>query len=273
MKLIVILLSVAVLATANPQAPPPPPPPPPPSSSSVPQAPPSAPPPAPSETTLIPASPPASPPPPPPSDTPILVPPNQPPPVPLPPSSPPAPPPSDPAPTPAPAPPPTSPAPPPPAPPAPSPTTSQAPPPSGTGAPPSGPICECGYTYCAEVLMAMDKPWNIQQLSQAYCNTPQAVCNNGSPATNVTSALYICLCEGANQEIGDHLEVLCGCDKCLNIGPDYRGRCRTPCLSGDTGGGGNSDGTSHKPVHLNDENTDETENNIIRGAIRGRLWF
>ena len=69
-----------------------------------------------------------------------------------------------------------------------------------------------------------------------------ATCPGGTPPSNVTSALYICLCEGANQEVGDHLELLCGCDTCLNIGPDYRGRCETPCVAGKAGEVGGDDG-------------------------------
>ncbi|KAK7421092.1 hypothetical protein QQZ08_010094, partial [Neonectria magnoliae] len=125
---------------------------------------------------------------------------------------PPAPPSGDPAPAPpppekpVPSPPPSSP------PPVPKPTDPAPPPPAptGTGAPPEGAICQCGYTYCAEVLIGMEKPWTVPQLTQAYCSTPMATCSGGTPPSNVTSALYICLCEGANQEVGDHLELLCG---------------------------------------------------------------
>ncbi|KAL6835393.1 hypothetical protein V8C40DRAFT_262034 [Trichoderma camerunense] len=113
-------------------------------------------------------------------------------------------------------------------------TTKGAPPPEPTKAPPTpdGPICECGYTYCASVLMGMKKPWSQKQLGEAYCDTPNASCDNNVPATNITSALYICLCDDPDQEVGAHLDLVCGCDKCLNIGPDFRGRCETPCHAG-----------------------------------------
>ncbi|KAH7318136.1 hypothetical protein B0I35DRAFT_409072 [Stachybotrys elegans] len=94
---------------------------------------------------------------------------------------------------------------------------------------PGGPICECGYTYCASVLMAMKRPWTPKLLTQAYCSTPNAACPEGLPHTNVTSALFICLCDGVDQEVGTHLHLLCGCDTCLNVNPDFRGRCETPC--------------------------------------------
>lgn len=86
------------------------------------------------------------------------------------------------------------------------------------------------------------KPWTEQQLSDAYCATPQAVCSAGVPSTLISSALYICLCDGTNQAIGNHLELLCGCDVCLNIGPDFRGRCQTPCSSGQCSSGGSGGG-------------------------------
>lgn len=147
--------------------------------------------------------------------------------------------------------PPTSPVPAPPADPAPAP-----PPADPTAAPtPEGPICECGYTYCAEVLKAMpgmylyctvkdntnippsDKPWSDDQLSSAYCKTPNAVCNGQSPASKVDNALFICLCAQPDQKVGDHIELLCGCDTCLNVGPDFRGRCKSPCRAGHGKGG------------------------------------
>ncbi|KAH7160335.1 hypothetical protein B0J13DRAFT_643894 [Dactylonectria estremocensis] len=171
---------------------------PPPSSDPIPAPPPSSQPPPPPSTGEPPAPPPPNPPPPPP---------EEPDPDPPPPSEPPSPVPK-----------PTDPAPP--------------PPPTGTGAPHKGPICECGYTYCAAVLMDMPKAWTVPQLTQGYCSTPHASCPGGSPASNVTSALYICLCEGANQKVGNHIELLCGCDACLKIGPDFRGRCETPCVAG-----------------------------------------
>ncbi|KAM0264252.1 hypothetical protein ACHAQJ_000740 [Trichoderma viride] len=113
-------------------------------------------------------------------------------------------------------------------------TSKEAPPPAATKAPPApeGPICECGYTYCASVLEGMKKPWSQKQLAEAYCSTPHASCNNHVPATNITNALYICLCDDIDQKVGTHLDLVCGCDKCLNIGPDFRGRCETPCHGG-----------------------------------------
>ncbi|RSL74800.1 hypothetical protein CEP51_011457 [Fusarium floridanum] len=215
MKIYFILLGLLTLVTAKPQVPPPS------SPQPAPVPPPSQPPAPPADPPVPPAEPPAEPP----------VPPSPPPaPVPPPGEPAPAPPPSSPAPVPQP-PAPTDPA---PAPPAPNPT----------GAPPppiEGPICECGYTYCAQVLMAMAKPWNEAQLSEAYCKTPNANCPQGSPATSVDSALYICLCDQIDQKVGDHLELLCGCDTCLNVGPDFRGRCKTPCLPGRSGGSGAGD--------------------------------
>ncbi|GJN74856.1 hypothetical protein PLICBS_008949 [Purpureocillium lilacinum] len=102
---------------------------------------------------------------------------------------------------------------------------------TGGGGPP-GPICECGYTYCASVLMGMKKPWSEKQLAEAYCKTPEAACASGSPGTDVRSALYLCLCDDANAREGNKLHLLCGCDKCLVVGPDYRGRCDKPCHAG-----------------------------------------
>ncbi|KAM4065765.1 hypothetical protein HRG_010520 [Hirsutella rhossiliensis] len=100
---------------------------------------------------------------------------------------------------------------------------------------PSGPICECGYTYCASVLMKMKMPWNQKQLAEAYCKTPNAPCSGGTPGTDVKSALYLCLCNDANQGVGNELHLLCGCDKCLVIEPDFRGRCESPCHAGPCG--------------------------------------
>ncbi|OAQ65386.1 hypothetical protein VFPPC_14057 [Pochonia chlamydosporia 170] len=88
--------------------------------------------------------------------------------------------------------------------------TSTAPPNSSTApAPttPDGAICECGYTYCASVLMGMKKPWTTKQLADAYCATPNAVCNNGKPSTSVNVALYICLCEDPGQKLGNKLDL------------------------------------------------------------------
>ncbi|OAA57175.1 hypothetical protein ISF_07096 [Cordyceps fumosorosea ARSEF 2679] len=120
------------------------------------------------------------------------------------------------------------------APPVPPPSTPPATPtPSGSPTPaPKGPICECGYTYCASVLKAMKAPWSNKELAEAYCKTPNASCPNGKPSTNVDNALYVCLCEKADQKTGTHLDLLCGCDKCLVVGPDFRGRCETPCSPG-----------------------------------------
>ncbi|KAF7534837.1 hypothetical protein G7Z17_g13296 [Cylindrodendrum hubeiense] len=198
MKLEITLLGLVVLAMAKPQAPPS-------SVDPVPLPPTSSKPPPPPSTGEPPSHPPPPPPPPPPPEKPAPGPPSSsapPPPVPKP----------------------TNPAPHPPA-------------PTGTVAPHQGPICECGYTYCADVLMDMPKPWTVPQLTQGYCNTPHANCPGGTPSSNVTSALYICLCEGANQEVGNHIELLCGCDTCLKIGPDFRGRCETPCIAGKAPGG------------------------------------
>ncbi|KAH7179236.1 uncharacterized protein B0J16DRAFT_168216 [Fusarium flagelliforme] len=151
--------------------------------------------------------------------------------------------------------------------PVPIPTTTQpAPPPPSTPAPanpskqptPEGPICECGYTYCAKVLKAMEKPWSDGQLSAAYCKTPNAVCDQETPASNVENALFICLCAEPEQKVGDHLELLCGCDTCLNVGPDFRGRCKSPCKAGhaSSGGSGGGDGKGGK----------------IRGSNRLGFW-
>ncbi|KJZ71279.1 hypothetical protein HIM_09352 [Hirsutella minnesotensis 3608] len=99
----------------------------------------------------------------------------------------------------------------------------------------AGPICECGYTYCASVLLNMKKAWNEKQLTEAYCKTPGSACSKGKPETDVNSALYLCLCEDGNQRVGNKLHLLCGCDKCLVVGPDYRGRCESPCHAGSGG--------------------------------------
>ncbi|EWY87411.1 hypothetical protein FOYG_11613 [Fusarium oxysporum NRRL 32931] len=225
MKFQLTILTLAVIALANPQAPPDPTPAPPdptpPSTSEQPAPPPNPPAPAP------PAPPPVPPPADPPADPPAE--PSQPPPPP-----PPPPPPSQPAP----GPPPSGPAPvPPPATPAPNPP----PPPSSTAEPPppQGPICECGYTYCSSVLKDMDNPWNEAQLSEAYCSTPNVKCDGETPTSSIDNALFICLCDQPSQKVGNHLEFLCGCDKCLVVKPDYRGRCKTPPLAGSKGGKGN----------------------------------
>ncbi|KAF5570809.1 filamentous hemagglutinin, partial [Fusarium pseudocircinatum] len=107
---------------------------------------------------------------------------------------------------------------------------------------PEGPICECGYTYCSSVLKDMDNPWNEDQLSQAYCSTPNVKCDGESPASSIDNALFICLCDKPSQTVGNHLEFLCGCDKCLVVKPDYRGRCKTPPLAGSKGGKGDGKG-------------------------------
>ncbi|KAL2681275.1 hypothetical protein Neosp_008883 [[Neocosmospora] mangrovei] len=228
MKIYFILLGLLALVMAKPQVPPPsspqPAPVPPPSQPPTPPIDPAPP----ADPPVPPAEPPAEPP----------VPPSPPPaPVPPPDEPAPAPPPSSPAPVPQP-PAPTDPA---PAPPAPNPT--------GAPLPPiEGPICECGYTYCAEVLMAMGINTNLQVTVETLTpqqqspgmkpNSPKRI---GSPATSVDSALYICLCDQIDQKVGDHLELLCGCDTCLNVGPDFRGRCKTPCLPGHGGGSGAGD--------------------------------
>ncbi|KAI1020069.1 hypothetical protein LB503_006110, partial [Fusarium chuoi] len=232
MKLQLTILTLAVLAFAKPQAPPDPAPAPPdpapspPSTSEPPAPPPDPPAPAP------PAPPPVPPPADPPADPPA-EPSQPPPPPPPPPPSQPAPPPSGPAPIP----PPATPAPAPPPVPSPPPPSSTAEPP-----PPEGPICECGYTYCSAVLKTMDNPWNEDQLSQSYCSTPNVKCDGESPASSIDNALFICLCDQPSQKVGNHLEFLCGCDKCLVVKPDYRGRCKTPPLAGSKGGKGDGKG-------------------------------
>ncbi|SCO52966.1 uncharacterized protein FFMR_11285 [Fusarium fujikuroi] len=230
MKFQLTILTLAVLAFAKPQAPPDPAPAPPDPAPAPPDPAPSPPstsePPAPPPDPPAPA-PPAPPPVPPPADPPAE--PSQPPP-------PPPPPPSGPAPVPPPATPaPAS---------APPPDPSPPPPPSSTAEPPppEGPICECGYTYCSSVLKTMDNPWNEDQLSQAYCSTPNVKCDGESPASSIDNALFICLCDQPSQKIGNHLEFLCGCDKCLVVKPDYRGRCKTPPLAGSKGGKGDGKG-------------------------------
>ncbi|KAG6115764.1 hypothetical protein E4U13_002450 [Claviceps humidiphila] len=97
---------------------------------------------------------------------------------------------------------------------------------------PSGTYCECGYTYCASVLMAMKTPWTTKQLADAYCTTSHAACSSGKPSTGINTALFICLCNDAGQKYGSNLDLLCACDKCLVVAPDFRGRCETPCHSG-----------------------------------------
>jgi hypothetical protein len=76
-------------------------------------------------------------------------------------------------------------------------------------------------------------PWSEEQLASAYCTTSNAPCGDNSvPETNVTSALYICLCNDEDDKLGTNLDLICGCDECLILAPDYRGRCQTPCSSG-----------------------------------------
>ncbi|KAJ4251922.1 hypothetical protein NW762_011222 [Fusarium torreyae] len=245
MKLQLTILGLAVLALAKPQAPPDPAPAPAPAPSST-----SEPPPPPADPPAPPSQPPAPAPAPAPPSQPPAPPPSDPAPVPPPPSDPaPVPPPSDPAPVP----PPASPAPPPPSNPPPAP-----PAPKPTGTPPEGPICECGYTYCASVLQSMDKPWSDGQLANGYCKTPNAVCNQGTPSSNLEAALFICLCAEPDQKVGDHIELLCGCDTCLNVGPDFRGRCKSPCLAGKSGGGADAG---------------DKGGNSIRGSNRLGFWM
>ncbi|KAG7411497.1 hypothetical protein ACKAV7_009933 [Fusarium commune] len=241
MKFQLTILTLAVLALAKPQAPPDPTPAPPdpdptpPSTSEQPAPPPEPPAPAP------PAPPPVPPPANPPADPPAE-------PSPPPPSQPaPGPPPSGPAPVP----PPATPA------PAPPPDPSPPPPPSSTAEPPppEGSICECGYTYCSSVLKGMDNPWSEAQLSEAYCSTPNVKCDGETPASSIDNALFICLCDQPSQKVGNHLEFLCGCDKCLVVKPDYRGRCKTPPLAGSKGGKGDEKG------------------NKVRGTNRLGLWM
>ncbi|KAM0421562.1 hypothetical protein ACHAPT_010736 [Fusarium lateritium] len=268
MKIYLIILGLFALTMAKPQIPPPPS-----SPEPAPAPPPSQPPAPPAEPPAPPAEPPAPPaePPTPPAEPAPPVDPAPPAEPPVPPAEPPVPPPASPAPAPvpppaepAPAPPPSSPAP-APQPPAPSDPAPAPPAPNPTGAPIEGPICECGYTYCAKVLMAMAKPWNEAQLSEAYCKTPNANCPEDSPATGVGSALYICLCDQIDQKVGDHLELLCGCDTCLNVGPDFRGRCKTPCLPGQSGGGGGGGGGAGDP------NTKEGDKG--ESPMRGSNWL
>lgn len=76
-------------------------------------------------------------------------------------------------------------------------------------------------------------PWDDKQLGQAYCATPNATCLEGKPESKIGAALFICLCEKANQKVGNTLDLLCGCDACLNVGPDNRARCATPCVAVD----------------------------------------
>ncbi|PHH62603.1 hypothetical protein CDD81_6837 [Ophiocordyceps australis] len=94
------------------------------------------------------------------------------------------------------------------------------------------PWCECGYTYCASVLMGMRKPWSREQLTDAYCETSNATCVDGVPETSIDMALYLCLCDDPEQSLGDTLHLLCGCETCLVVPPDFRGRCEVPCRSG-----------------------------------------
>ncbi|KAK2692579.1 hypothetical protein QWA68_007384 [Fusarium oxysporum] len=208
MKFQLTILTLAVIALANPQAPPDPTPAPP------------DPDPTPPSTSEQPAPPPDPPAPAPPAPPPVP-----------PPADPPADPPAEPSPSP-------PPPPPPPSQPAPGPPP---PPPSSTAEPPppEGPICECGYTYCSSVLKDMDNPWNEAQLSKAYCSTPNVKCDSETPTSSIDNALFICLCDQPSQKVGNHLEFLCGCDKCLVVKPDYRGRCKTPPLAGSKGGKGN----------------------------------
>ncbi|KAM5508971.1 hypothetical protein FOXYSP1_11937, partial [Fusarium oxysporum f. sp. phaseoli] len=84
-----------------------------------------------------------------------------------------------------------------------------------------------------------DNPWNEAQLSKAYCSTPNVKCDSETPTSSIDNALFICLCDQPSQKVGNHLEFLCGCDKCLVVKPDYRGRCKTPPLAGSKGGKGN----------------------------------
>lgn len=82
---------------------------------------------------------------------------------------------------------------------------------------------------------AEETPWNQKQLADAYCKTPDAPCSGGTPSTDVKSALYLCLCDNANRGVGNKLHLLCGCNKCLVIELDFRGRCDSPCHVGACG--------------------------------------
>jgi len=77
-----------------------------------------------------------------------------------------------------------------------------------------------------------EKPWTMKQLADAYCATSHTVCSNGKPSTGINTALFICLCNDADQKYGTTLNLVCACDKCLVVAPDFRGRCETPCHSG-----------------------------------------
>lgn len=85
------------------------------------------------------------------------------------------------------------------------------------------------------------KPWGLKQITEGYCSTPNVACPNGVPATNVSTALYICLCDTIEQKLGTDIDLICGCDDCQIIGPDFRGRCATPCYGQKYHGGGDSD--------------------------------
>jgi hypothetical protein len=89
------------------------------------------------------------------------------------------------------------------------------------------------HQYCCQLTeIVTEAPWSVGALAEMYCSTENAVCAEGAPSTNVTQALFICLCDNEADELGIDLDLVCGCQSCLNIGPDYRGRCKTPCVEG-----------------------------------------
>ena len=63
-----------------------------------------------------------------------------------------------------------------------------------------------------------------------YCVTDGFVAKS-SPM----EALFLCRCDADDQEFGNSLQFVAGCNKCLNIAPDHRAHCDQACASSTVG--------------------------------------
>lgn len=102
--------------------------------------------------------------------------------------------------------------------------------------------------------------YSIPYLRSSYCATPGAICSDGNPSTNETTALYLAMCDagGPNpasssmvlpkptvaplgrrqqpapppscpvQKTTQKVILLATCENCLNRYPDYIGHCDVP---------------------------------------------